>query len=329
MTEKNKKEQRVVDEEGNLLQWHPAFYAGIQIELENELDKLIFESEHNLSKKPMRIDVLIIKKLADDAIYKNIGRIFRRYNIVEYKSPTDYLSIDDFYKVYGYSCFYKSEAKRVDSIKITDITITFVSKKYPIELIEHLEKIRCFGLEKVDEGIYYITNDTLPMQLLVTSELSKEENLWLKSLTNDLDDIEIIDNPIKKEKSPSNELEDYMKDVTADLQETIAVAKRAGIADDKIILDPGVGFGKTYENNLQIINCLEQLKELGYPVLLGTSRKSVIGLTLNLPASERVEGTLVTTVFGVMKGCSFVRVHDIKENVRAIKMAEAILNSAG
>ena len=141
----------------------------------------------------MRIDVLIIKKLADDAIYKNIGRIFRRYNIVEYKSPTDYLSIDDFYKVYGYSCFYKSEAKRVDSIKITDITITFVSKKYPIELIEHLEKIRCFGLEKVDEGIYYITNDTLPMQLLVTSELSKEENLWLKCLTNDLDDIETID----------------------------------------------------------------------------------------------------------------------------------------
>ena len=193
MTEKNKKEQRVGDEEGNLLQWHPAFYAGIQIELENELDKLIFESEHNLSKKPMRIDVLIIKKLADDAIYKNIGRIFRRYNIVEYKSPTDYLSIDDFYKVYGYSCFYKSEAKRVDSIKITDITITFVSKKYPIELIEHLEKIRCLGLEKVDEGIYYITNDTLPMQLLVTSELSKEENLWLKCLTNDLDDIETID----------------------------------------------------------------------------------------------------------------------------------------
>lgn len=120
---------------------------------------------------------------------------------------------------------------------------------------------------------------------------------------------------------------DYMQDVMADLQETISVAKRAGIADDKIILDPGVGFGKTYENNLQIINCLEQLKELGYPVLLGTSRKSVIGLTLNLPASERVEGTLVTTVFGVLKGCSFVRVHDIKENVRAIKMAEAILNS--
>ena len=121
---------------------------------------------------------------------------------------------------------------------------------------------------------------------------------------------------------------DYMQDVKDDLLETIAVAKRAGIAEDKIILDPGVGFGKTYENNLEIINSLEQLKKLGYPVLLGTSRKSVIGLTLDLPASERVEGTLVTTVFGVLKGCAFVRVHDIKENVRAIKMAEAILNSS-
>lgn len=120
----------------------------------------------------------------------------------------------------------------------------------------------------------------------------------------------------------------YMEDVKADLRQTIAIAKQAGIAKDKIILDPGVGFGKTYENNLEIINSLEQLKELGYPVLLGTSRKSVIGLTLDLPASERVEGTVVTTVFGVLKGCAFVRVHDIKENVRAIKMAEAILNSA-
>lgn len=119
----------------------------------------------------------------------------------------------------------------------------------------------------------------------------------------------------------------YIEDVKADLRETIAIAKRAGISDDKIILDPGVGFGKTYENNLEIIRCLEQLKALGYPILLGTSRKSVIGLTLDLPTEERLEGTLVTTVFGVIKGCAFVRVHDIKENVRAIKMAEAILHS--
>ncbi|MGN0376098.1 MAG: dihydropteroate synthase [Suilimivivens sp.] len=116
----------------------------------------------------------------------------------------------------------------------------------------------------------------------------------------------------------------FMEDVAGDISETLRLAEKAGIKDERIILDPGVGFGKTYENNLEIINHLEELKVFGYPVLLGTSRKSVIGLTLDLPVSERVEGTLVTTVFGVLKGCAFVRVHDIRENVRAIKMAEAI-----
>ena len=90
---------------------------------------------------------------------------------------------------------------------------------------------------------------------------------------------------------------------------------------------PGMGFGKTYEHNLILMNRLELLNELGYPVLLGTSRKSMIGLTLDLPATDRVEGTLVTTVMGVMKGCAFVRVHDVKENARAIKMTEAILQA--
>ena len=188
----NKENMQAVVEEVNRLQWHPAFYAGIQIEFGSELDKLIFESEHNLSKKPMQIDVLIIKKRGEDVIHKNIGRIFRKHNIVEYKSPSDYLSIDDFYKVYGYTCFYKSEVKKVDSIKITDLTITFVGKKYPRELVGHLKKIRGFSIEKSYDGIYYIVNDILPMQLLVTSELSEEENLWLKCLTNDLEDIEII-----------------------------------------------------------------------------------------------------------------------------------------
>lgn len=120
----------------------------------------------------------------------------------------------------------------------------------------------------------------------------------------------------------------YMENVLEDLRETIRIAHRAGISDENIMLDPGVGFGKTYENNLEIIGSLDRLKELGYPVLLGTSRKSVIGLTLDLPASERVEGTLVTTVYAVLKGASYVRVHDVKENVRAIRMAEAILQAS-
>ena len=120
--------------------------------------------------------------------------------------------------------------------------------------------------------------------------------------------------------------DDFQKDVVTDLEECVRIAREAGVADDKIILDPGVGFGKTYEMNLEITNHVDILHQLGFPVLLGTSRKSMIGLTLDLPATDRVEGTLATTVIGVMKGCSFVRVHDIKENYRIIQMTEAILS---
>ena len=88
-----------------VLQWHPAFFAGIQIEFSEEKEMLTFENEHQLGTKPKQIDVLIIKKESETKLRKNIGKIFRRYNIVEYKSPKDYLSIDDFYQVYGYACF--------------------------------------------------------------------------------------------------------------------------------------------------------------------------------------------------------------------------------
>ena len=115
-----------------------------------------------------------------------------------------------------------------------------------------------------------------------------------------------------------------MEELKSDLQETLAIARAGGISDEKIILDPGVGFGKTYEHNLEVICKLKELKSLGFPILLGASRKSVIGLTLDLPVTERMEGTLVTTVQAVMSGCAFVRVHDIRENKRAIQMAEAV-----
>lgn len=121
--------------------------------------------------------------------------------------------------------------------------------------------------------------------------------------------------------------DEYRKDIISDLQESLKIAEKAGIAKDKIILDPGVGFAKTYEMNLQAIHYLEDLIALDYPVLLGTSRKSVIGLALDLPVTEREEGTLATTVIGVMKGCHFVRVHNVKANVRAIAMTEKILHS--
>ena len=117
----------------------------------------------------------------------------------------------------------------------------------------------------------------------------------------------------------------FMDDMCMDMRESLAIAKEAGIADSQIILDPGVGFGKTYENNLTAINQLEKLAALGYPVLLATSRKSVIGTALDLPTDQRVEGTIVTTVLGVQKKAAFIRVHDIKENLRAIRMTQAIM----
>jgi len=117
----------------------------------------------------------------------------------------------------------------------------------------------------------------------------------------------------------------FLPEVLEDLQESVNLAKAAGIREEQIILDPGIGFGKTYEMNLEMLKNLGELNRLGYPLLLGTSRKSVIGLTLDLPADEREEGTLVTTVMGVQSGCSFVRVHDVKANARAVKMTEAIL----
>ncbi len=120
----------------------------------------------------------------------------------------------------------------------------------------------------------------------------------------------------------------FLTDMLWDLDESLKIAKQAGISQDKIILDPGVGFAKTYEMNLAVLKQLKAVNRLGYPVLLGTSRKSVIGLTLDTPADQREEGTLVTTVFAVQNHYGFVRVHDVLANKRAIMMTEAILHAA-
>lgn len=121
------------------------------------------------------------------------------------------------------------------------------------------------------------------------------------------------------------EYNDFLKDMVTDLLESVTLAQAAGIPKTNIMVDPGVGFGKNQDQNLAAINHLDALKVLGLPILLGTSRKSVIGNTLHLPSDERVEGTLATTVIGLLRGCAFVRVHDVLENKRIIQMTQAIL----
>ena len=121
--------------------------------------------------------------------------------------------------------------------------------------------------------------------------------------------------------------QDFLPDVKADLEQSLKIATAAGIQKERIMLDPGVGFAKSYEQNLLAIKNMGYFNRLGYPMLLGTSRKSVIGLTLDVPAGERVIGTAVTTVLAAQAGYSFVRVHDVKENVQALKMLAAIVNA--
>lgn len=159
----------------------------MQIELREEADKLQFRNEYPLSKKPMLIDILAIKK-AGEEIHKNIGRIFRTYNLIEYKSPTDYLAVDDFYKAYAYACFFKADTGKQNEIPAEELTITFVSKHYPRMMIKHLEDVRKYTIEKAEPGIYYIHGDVVAIQIIVTRELLPEKNLWLYSLTDELKD---------------------------------------------------------------------------------------------------------------------------------------------
>lgn len=127
-----------------------------------------------------------------------------------------------------------------------------------------------------------------------------------------------------RENIPYNNI---MEDVIKDLKESIQIALSSGVKKEKIILDPGIGFAKNYEENLVVMNNLEDIVSLGYPVLLATSRKSMIGKALDLPVNERVEGTTATTVLGIAKGCHMVRVHDIKENKRAAVMTDKIIRA--
>ena len=166
--------------------------------MEDELDELCIEDEHMLSKKPMQIDVLVVKKKGEQPIRKNIGRIFRKHNIIEYKSPEDYLSINDFYKVYGYTCFYQSETKRVKDIPPEEITMTFICNHYPQKLLEHLKKFKGIEVEKQEAGLYYLLGDSFPIQLVIVKELSKEENYWLQNLRCNLKTGEEIQEVVRR-----------------------------------------------------------------------------------------------------------------------------------
>lgn len=168
------------------IQWHPAFCSALKIALAEDADALEYQEEHLLSKKPMQVDMLVIKKQEHRSIKKTVGHIFRGHNLIEYKSPDDGLSVNDFYKVSGYACFYQSDTKEVLEIHPDDITITFACSHYPRKFLSHLKERLHISVREYSEGIYYLSGGLFPMQLLLTHRLVPEDYYWLQSLRKNL-----------------------------------------------------------------------------------------------------------------------------------------------
>ena len=162
--------------------WHDAHHEALQLELHDYKDSLEFDDEFHLSKESLRMDTLIIKKNKDVQIDKNIGKIFRSHNIVEYKSEQDNFGIWDFERVMGYAHIYSS----FEEVPISDITVSISLTIYPRELIKNLENERGYTVENCDNGIYYVIGAVVPIQILESKSLSEDENLFLRNLRSNL-----------------------------------------------------------------------------------------------------------------------------------------------
>jgi hypothetical protein len=163
--------------------WHPAFVKAFKLDLELYSDALEFHAEFPLTTEPLRIDMLVIKKNKDLVIEKNIASVFRTHNLIEYKSPGDYVSVEDFYKVYAYACLYLGAKK----LEVTDLSISFVESRRPRKLLSHLKEVRGYQVEEKSPGIYIVKGDIFAIQIIDSGELSTKENLWLKGLGEPLE----------------------------------------------------------------------------------------------------------------------------------------------
>ena len=171
------------DGETTAIPWHPAFVEALKMELSAYQEVLDFQPEYQLTSEPLRIDCVVIKKLKNVAIKKNIAAIFREWNLIEYKSPDDYVSVNDYYKVYGYAYLYAS----FENVPIEKLTISFVESRYPKKLLGYLEQKRSYTVAENSPGIYTIRGDIIPIQVIDSRHLSADENIWLKSLNKRLD----------------------------------------------------------------------------------------------------------------------------------------------
>ena len=182
--EKNQQENQ---KKSQKLQWHPAFCSALRLELLEDAENLEFTDEFQLTEKPLQIDCTVVKVKRDCKIKNEIGKIFRKHNIFEYKSPMDELNIDTFYKAVAYACLYKVLPNHVNEIPAEEITITLIRDRKPVKLLGELEKSG-YGYKKEAAGIYYVNGAMFPMQIIESSELDVDMHVQLKALTNRLEE---------------------------------------------------------------------------------------------------------------------------------------------
>jgi len=169
-------------------QWHPAFCSAIKLELIEDGMYLDYESEYNLNTKPIQIDLLIVKKIREVEIKNEIGKLFRTHNIIEYKSPRDFMNVNTFLKVVAYACLYKTYEEHVNDIKLEDITITLVRETKPEKLFQWFEK-NGYRIDEKYQGIFYVRRENcFPTQIVVSKRLSKENQKWLTLLSSNLNE---------------------------------------------------------------------------------------------------------------------------------------------
>ena len=164
------------------IQWHPAFCAAAELELRFNKDDLEFKREYNLSKKPLQMDLLIIEKRKGVQIQNEIGKIFRGHNIIEYKSPDDGMTIDNFFKTLGYAFLYKGLGEKVNQIPLRELTVSLFRASAPKELLNQISK-EGYIIERQSPGIYYVNGLSVPTQIVVTNELNSQNHESLKVLS--------------------------------------------------------------------------------------------------------------------------------------------------
>ena len=187
MEKEQTKNQQENQKKSQKLQWHPAFCSALRLELLEDAANLEFTDEFQLTEKPLQIDCTVVKVKKDCKIKNEIGKIFRKHNIFEYKSPMDELNIDTFYKAVAYACLYKVLPNHVDEIPAEEITITLIRDRKPVKLLGELEKSG-YGYKKEAAGIYYVNGAMFPVQIIVSSELDVDMHVQLKALTDRLEE---------------------------------------------------------------------------------------------------------------------------------------------